>query len=188
MKDQSKSRSDFLFSSTGKAKPKEIEHRLSMKFPGIHCQMGHNALQSAVEQQLTETLLAISGCNDSNACTLKDVSVPYCSWTSNQTTLRSVASGVEIMLSPAIKAIHSPSLANDIEETSEALMFQMKYAVATGQFRISLPGMNSTAERSSFQHLASHITCNPGFVKSKGQGCGRQHLLRLIIPIKTYRH
>jgi len=178
VKDLSKSRSDFLFSPTGKAKPKEIEHRLSMKFPGIHCQMGYNAVQSAIEQQVTETLSAISGCNDSNACTLKDVSVPYCGWTSNQTTLRSVAGGMKIMLLLAIKAIDSPSVADDIEETSEAVMFQLKYAVATGQFRISLPGMNSTAERSSFQHLASHITCNPGFVKSNGQGCGRQHLLR----------
>ena len=89
------------------------------------------------------------------------------------------------MLSLAIKAIDSATLADDIEERSEAVMFQMKYAVATGQFRISLPGMNSTAERSSFQHLASHVTCNPGFVKSNGQGCGRQDLLRLMIPIIT---
>ena len=88
------------------------------------------------------------------------------------------------MLSLAIKAIASPSLADDIEERSEAVMFQMQYAVSTGQFRISLPGMNSTAERSSFQHLASDITCNPGFVKSNGRGCGKQHLVRLTIPIK----
>ena len=88
------------------------------------------------------------------------------------------------MLSLAIKAIDSPTLADDIEERSEAVMFQMQYAVSTGQFRISLPGMNSTAERSSFQHLASDITCNPGFVKSNGRGCGKQHLVRLMIPIK----
>ena len=180
----SKSRSDFLLSPTGKAKPKEIEHSLSIKFPGIHCQMSHNALQSAVEQQVTETLSTTSGCTDSKACMLKEVSVPECGWTTNQRTRRSSTGGVKIMFSVVIKAIDSPSLANDIEETSEAVLFQMQYAVSTGQFRISLAGMNSTADRSSFQHLASDITCNPGFVKSNDLGCGKQHFARLMIPIK----
>ena len=141
-------------------------------------------MQSAVEQQVAETLSTISGCNDSNACTVKEVSVPECGWTTNKRMRRSVAGGMKILLSLAIKAIDSPLLADDIEETSEAVMFQMQYAVSTGQFRISLPGMNSTADRSSFQHLASDVTCNPGFVKSNGRGCGKQHLVRLMIPIK----
>ncbi|XP_068689881.1 uncharacterized protein [Montipora foliosa] len=166
---------------TSKANPKEIEHRLSIKFPGIHCQMSNNAVKSAIEQQVTETLSAISGCTDSNACTLTEVSVPECGWTTNQRTRRSVASGIKIMLSLAIKAIDSPSLEHDIEETSEAVMFQMQYAVSTGQFRISLAGMNSTAERSSFQHLASDITCNPGFVKSNGLGC-------VACPVGTFNN
>ncbi|XP_015761109.1 PREDICTED: sushi, von Willebrand factor type A, EGF and pentraxin domain-containing protein 1-like isoform X1 [Acropora digitifera] len=166
---------------TSKAKPKEIEHRLSVKFPGIHCQMSHNAVQSAVEQQVTETLSAISGCNVPNACTLTEVSFPDCGWTTNQQTRPSFAGGMKIMLSLAIKAIDSATLADDIKERSEAVMFQMRYAVATGQFRISLPGMNSTAERSSFQHLASHVTCNPGFVKSNGQGC-------VACPVGTFNN
>ena len=165
----SKARSEFLLSPTGKAKPKEIEHTLSLKFPGIHCQMNHNVLKSAVEKQVTKTLSAVSGCNDSHACTLNEVSVPDC----NQIIRRSVADGMTIVLSLAIKAFDSPTLADDIEETSEAVLFQMQYVVSTGQFRISLPGMSSTAERSSFQHLASEITCNHGFVKSNGRGCGK---------------
>ena len=95
--------------------------------------------------------------------------IPDC----NQITRRSVADGMKIVLSLAIKAFDSPTLADDIEETSEAVLFQMQYVVSTGQFRISLPGMNSTAERSSFQHLASEITCNLGFVKSNDGGCGK---------------
>ena len=142
-------------------------------------------VQSAVEQQVAETLSTISGCTDSNACTLKEFSVPDCAWTTKQITRRSVAGGMKIILSLAIKAIVSPTLADDIEERSEAVMFQMQYAVSTGQFRISLPGMNSTAERSSFQHLASDITCNPGFVKSNSRGCGKQLIVRLMIPLKN---
>ena len=142
-------------------------------------------VQSAVEQQVAETLSTISGCTDSNACTLKEFSVPDCAWTTKQITRRSVAGGMKIILSLAIKAIDSPTLADDIEERSEAVMFQMQYAVSTGQFRISLPGMNSTAERSSFQHLASDITCNPGFVKSNSRGCGKQLIVRLMIPVKN---
>ena len=142
-------------------------------------------VQSAVEQQVAETLSTIPGCTDSNACTLKEFSVPDCAWTTKQIARRSVAGGMKIILSLAIKAIVSPTLADDIEERSEAVMFQMQYAVSTGQFRISLPGMNSTAERSSFQHLASDITCNPGFVKSNSRGCGKQLIVRLMIPLKN---
>ena len=142
-------------------------------------------VQSAVEQQVAETLSTIPGCTDSNACTLKKFSVPDCAWNTKQITRRSVAGGMKIILSVAIKAIVSPTLADDIEERSEAVMFQMQYAVSTGQFRISLPGMNSTAERSSFQHLASDITCNPGFVKSNSRGCGKQLIVRLMIPVKN---
>ena len=142
-------------------------------------------MQSAVEQQVAETLSTISGCTDFNACTLKEFSVPDCGWTTNRITRRSVAGGMKIVLLLAIKAIDSPTLADDIEERSEAVMFQMQYAVSTGQFRISLPGMNSTAERSSFQHLASDITCNPGFVKSNSRGCGKQLIVRLMIPVKN---
>ena len=140
-------------------------------------------MQSAVEQQVAKTLSTISGCTDTNACALKEFSVPDCGWTNNRITRRSVAGGMKIILSLAIKAIDLPTLADDIEERSEAVMFQMQYAVSTGQFRIILPGMNSTAERSSFQHLASDITCNPGFVKSNGGGCGKQFIVRLMITV-----
>lgn len=151
----------------------EIKHSLSLKFPGIHCQMSRTAVQSAVEQQVTKTLSTISGCTDSNACTLKEVAVPECGWTANQRTERPVASSLKIMLSLSVKATDSASLADDIEEKSEAVLFEMQYAVSTGQFRISLPGVNSTADRSSFQHLTTDITCNPGFVKSYDLVCGK---------------
>ena len=163
----------IFFFPTGKAKPREIQHSLSIKFPGVDCQMRHKAVQSAVEKQVTKTLSTTSGCTDSYACSVEEVLVPECGWTNNKKARRSVAGGMKIMLSLAIKASDSYSVADDIEETSEAVLFQMQYAVSTGQFRISLPGMNSTAERSSFQHLASDITCNPGFVKSTGRGCGK---------------
>ncbi|XP_067016111.1 uncharacterized protein [Acropora muricata] len=166
---------------TSKAKPKEIEHSLSIRFPGVDCQMRHKAVQSALEQQVTKTLSTTSGCTDSYACTVEEVSVPECGWATKKKTRRSVDGGMKIMLSLAIKASDSYSLADDIEETSEAVLFQMQYAVSTGQFRISLPGMNITAERSSFQHLASDITCNPGFVKSNGRGC-------VACPVGTFNN
>ena len=147
--------------------------------------MSLTAVKTAVEQQVTKTLSTISGCTDSNACTMKDLAVPECKWTTNQRAQRSVASSLKIMLSLLVKATDSASLADDIEEKSEAVLFEMQYAVSTGQFRISLPGVNSTADRSSFQHLTSDITCNPGFVKSYDLGCGKQfvRLPTVIIAI-----
>lgn len=62
--------------------------------------------------------------------------------------------------------VNSSSPGEDVEEKSEAILFQMQYAVATGQFQIALNGMNSTADRSSLQHLFSNVTCAAGFVTS----------------------
>ena len=135
--------------------------------------MSLGALHHAVEQEVTKTLSTIPGCLNSNACKLKDVTVPECGWTANQRTRRSIGDAMKILFSLTVRAIDSSSLTDDIDEKSEAIMFQMKYAVSTGQFRISLPGMNSTADRSSFQHRSTNITCNPGFVKSiDRKGCG----------------
>ena len=95
---------------------------------------------------------------------------------------------MKILFSLRVRAIDSSSWTDDIDEKSEAIMFQMQYTVSTGQFRISLPGMNSTADRSSFQHHSINITCGPGFVKSiDRKGCGEQqlHLVVLIIFLSS---
>ena len=124
--------------------------------------------------EVRETLSLIPGCLNSNACKLKEVAVPGCGWTAHEKTRRAVADTMQVLFSLLVKAIDSASLADDIEEKSEAILFQMQYAVSTGQFRISLHGMNSTADRSSFKHLSSNITCIPGFVTSRDRkGCGR---------------
>ena len=74
------------------------------------------------------------------------------------------------------------SMTDDVDEKSEAVLFQMQYAISTGQFRISLHGVNSIADRSSFKHLSSEITCNPGFVKSSDKtGCGKQQIINASI-------
>ena len=135
--------------------------------------MSHGTLHHAFEQEVTRTLSTIAGCLNSNACKLKEVTVPECGWTANQKTRRSIGHAIKILFSLSVKAIDSHSWTDDIEEKSEAIMFQMQYVVSTGQFRITLHGMNSTADRSSFLHLSTEITCNPGFVKSSDRkGCG----------------
>ena len=83
---------------------------------------------------------------------------------------------MEVLFSLLVAAVDSASFTDDVEEKSEAILFQMQYAVSTGQFIISLHGVNSTADRSSFAHLSSVITCNAGFVTSSDlKGCGMQH-------------
>ena len=82
---------------------------------------------------------------------------------------------MEVLFSVVVKGNTDSSLpGSDVEETSKAVLFQMRYAVATGQFQIALNGMNSTADRSSLQHLFSNVTCAAGFVTSKDlKGCGK---------------
>ena len=154
--------------------PNEIEHHFSVSFSDIACG-SLNKLRAAMEQEVGNTLSTIPGCSNSNGvCELKEVSVPTCGWTSNQKTRRSVANKVEVLFSVSVKASDSSSLADDIEEKSEAILFEMQYAVSTGQFRIKFDGVNKTADRSSFTHLSSNITCSAGFVSSIDlRGCGK---------------
>ena len=165
------------FFLSGKAKPKKIEHHLSVKFIGIGCQTsrGLSDIHSALEREVADTLSTIPGCLNSNACNLTRISVPGCNWTALQMTRRAVVHAMEVFFSLLVKAVDSASQTDDVDEKSEAVLFQMQYVISTGQFRISLHGVNSTADRSSFKHLSSNITCNPGFVKSIDKtGCGKQ--------------
>ena len=71
------------------------------------------------------------------------------------------------------KDINSSSSEDNVEEKSEAVLFQMQYVVAAGQFTISLDGINTTAQRSSLKRVFSKITCSVGSVPSKnGKRCG----------------
>jgi len=152
--------------------PNEIEHHFSVSFSDIPC--GNlRELRDSLEQEVDHTLSAVPGCLNSNGvCKLQGVSVPACGWTSNQKTRRSVANQVKILFSVSVKVADSSSHADDIEEKSEAILFQMQYAVSTGQFNINFNGVNKTADRSSFAHLSFNITCSAGFVSSSDQkGC-----------------
>ena len=108
-------------------------------------------------------------------CELKDATVPGCESAANKKKRRAVDNAMEVLFSLVVKeGSDSSLLGGNVEEKSEAVLFQMKYAVATGQFQISLGGINSTADRSSFQHLFSNVTCGAGFVTSGDRkGCGK---------------
>ena len=155
-----------------------------MKFTGIGCQIsrGLGDIHSALEQEVADTLSTIQGCLDSNACKLTRISVPECGWTALQKARRAVVGAMEVLFSLLVRPVESASMTDDVDEKSEAVLFQMQYAISTGQFRISLQGVNSTADRSSFKHLSSEITCNPGFVKSSDKtGCGKQQIINASI-------
>ena len=132
-------------------------------------------LHSAVEKEIKDTLSAVQGCR---TCNLKDVATPGCESTTNKRKGRAVDRAMEVLFSLVVREDNdSSSLGDNVKEKSEAVLFQMQYAVATGQFQISLHGMNSTADRSSFQHLFSNVTCAAGFVTSGDRkGCG-EHCL-----------
>ena len=158
----------------GKAAPKEIEHRFRIKFPGMQCNIiqSHEELHSAVEKEIQDTLTTVQGCH---ACQLKDVATPGCESTASKRKRKAVDYAMEVLFSVLVKGgTDSSSPGDDVEEMSEAVLFQMRYAVATGQFQIALNGMNSTADRSSLRHLFSSITCAAGFVTSEDRkGCGK---------------
>ena len=158
----------------GKAAPIEIEHRFSIKFPGMKCDIiqSREEFNSAVEREIRDTLITVQGCH---ACRLKDFATRGCESRASKRKRKSVDIAMEVLFSVVVNGNTDSSLpGSDVEETSEAVLFQMRYAVATGQFQIALNGMNSTADRSSLQHLFSNVTCAAGFVTSKDRkGCGK---------------
>ena len=167
----------FLPFVTGDSAPKEIEHRFSINFPDVQCISisSEEDLSSAIKKEVIDTLSTVTRCH---ACELKEVAVPACDSLTNQRKKRSLNQAMEVLFSLVVKqeANDSSSVGESVDEKSEAVLFLMQYAVAAGQFMLSLPGINSTADRSSFQHLYSKVTCDAGFVETAdGKGCGKHH-------------
>ena len=155
----------------------------------MECQSGNgfSSFRTAIEQTITDTLSEIPGCLYTDTCKLKEVEVPGCGWTADQKKKkkREVTNGKDVLLSLSVKAVDSPKLTDDVEEKSEAVLFQMQYAVSTGKFKVILHGLNSTADRSSLKHLSSDITCNPGFVTSSDRkGCGTYCPRPILLVLK----
>ncbi len=126
----------------------------------------HKELYSSIKNEVSDTLLEVPGCH---ACQLKEVTVPGCESLASQRKKRGVENGVEVLFSLVIKSEDD----GNVEEKSEAVLFQMQYAVAAGKFIITLHGINTTADRSSFRHVFSIVKCGAGFVMaSDGKGCG----------------
>ena len=139
----------------------------------------HN-FRSAFEQEVSETLRTIHGCYNSKACVMEEVAVPGCGWTVNQRSRGVVADSKDVLFSLSVKAYDSASTEDDVGEKSEAILFQMQYAVSTGQFIITLDNMNSTVNRSSFEHVSSDVICYPGFVEREDRmGCGKWRKLSI---------
>ena len=139
----------------------------------------HN-FRSAFEQEVSETLRTIHGCYNSKACVMEEVAVPGCGWTVNQRSRGVVADSKDVLFSLSVKAYDSASTEDDVEEKSEAILFQMQYAISTGQFIITLDNMNSTVNRSSFEHVSSDVICYPGFVEREDRmGCGKWRKLSI---------
>ena len=152
----------------------------------MQCQdgQGFRSFRTAIKQAVTDTLSEIPGCLYSDACKLKEVEVPRCGWTVDQKKKkkRAVTEGKDVLLSLSVKGVDSPKLTDDVEEKSEAVLFQMQYTVSTGKFTVISHGLNSTADRSSLKHLSTEMKCNPGFVPSSDRkGCGTYRPISLVL-------
>lgn len=153
-----------------KAAPREIKHRFSIDFPGMSCNgsQSHNELRSAIEKETSDTLSTIPGCQ---ACQLQEIEIPECQISANQRGRRAAKSFMRVTFS--LMVFRASNLTyDDVQEKSAAVLFQMKYAVATGQFTITLHGMEIKADRSSLQLLSTSVVCDAGFVTSSDEkGC-----------------
>ena len=146
--------------------PSQIKHRFSLKFPDILCQKNRKLqrLPILIQRKVWTSLRSVPGCTFADECETRVIKTPRC---------RTVNDVTEVLFLVSIKSRHS-SLKVAIEDTSEAVLLQLKQAVTTGKFTISVDGIYITVERSSLKHLSSQFKCSPGSVLSTTKkGCGK---------------
>ena len=163
---QGKSESKFPVHFTGDVLSSEIKHKFSLNFTDTLCQRNQNLQQlpASVKRQVWTALRSVPGCSFADECEPRFAKASKC---------RSVNNALEILFLVSIKSSHS-TLKVTIDDTSEAVLFQLQYVVSTGKFRISLDGIYMTAKRSSLKHLSTQFKCPPGSVLNiKRAGCGK---------------
>ena len=117
-----------------------------------------------VKRQVWTSLRSIPGCSFADECEPRVAKASKC---------RSVKDALEVLFLVSIKSSHLSSKVA-IEDTSEAVLHQLKQAVTTGKFTISIDGIYVTVEKSSLKHLSSQFKCSPGSVLSTTKkGCGK---------------
>ena len=117
-----------------------------------------------VKRQVWTSLRSVPGCSFADECEPRVVKASKC---------RSANYALEVLFLVSIKSSHS-TLKVTIEDTSEAVLFQLQYVVSTGKFTISIDGIHLTAKRSSLKHLSTQFKCPPGSVLNiKRAGCGK---------------
>ena len=163
---QGKSESKFPVHFTGDVLPSEIKHKFSLNFTDTLCQRNQNLQQlpALVKRQVWTALRSVLGCSFADECEPRFAKASKC---------RSVNNALEILFLVSIKSSHS-TLKVTIDDTSEAVLFQLQYVVSTGKFTISLDGIYMRAKRSSLKHLSTQFKCPPGSVLNmKRAGCGK---------------
>ena len=117
-----------------------------------------------VQRQVWTALRSVPGCSFADECEPRVAKMSKC---------RGVNDALEILFLVSIKSSHS-TLKVTIDDTSEAVLFQLQYVVSTGKFTISLDGIYMTAKRSSLKHLSTQFKCAPGSVLNiQRAGCGK---------------
>ena len=117
-----------------------------------------------VQRQVWTSLRSVPGCSFADECETRVSKTSKCG---------NVNDALEILFWVSIKSSHS-TLKVTIDDTSEAVLFQLQYVVSTGKFTISLNGIYMTAKRSSLKHLSTQLKCPPGSVLSITRaGCGK---------------
>ena len=163
---QGESESKFPVHFTGDVLPSEIKHKFSLNFTDTLCQRNQNLQQlpALVNRQVWTALRSVPGCSFADECEPRFAKASKC---------RSVNNALEILFLVSIKSSHS-TLKVTIDDTSEAVLFQLQYVVSTGKFTISLDWIYMTAKRSSLKHLSTQFKCPPGSILNiKRAGCGK---------------
>ena len=156
----------FFAHFTADISPNQIKHRFSLKFPNVLCRKSRNLqrLPILIQYEVWTSLRSVPGCTFADECEVRVIKTHRC---------RTVNDFIEILFLVSIKSSHS-TLKVTIEDTSEAVLFQLQYVVSTGKFTISLDGIHMTARKSSLKHLSTQFKCPPGSVLNiKRTGCGK---------------
>ena len=150
--------------------------KYSVKFSMRKCQTKEQflTLKNSVVEAVVRSMrtLPVYGCFMSKHCWIDDVKVEGCEQFYIREK-RSVDDDVTVEFVVVLSNTDDPRDTSTVAEKSEAVLFNLKYMIATGNFALTVNERNITAKGTSLQYLSSSFSCNNGFVPSNdNKSCG----------------
>ena len=159
----------------GSRLPTEVQQEYSVSFPIKPCKTNQQylAIKEAFEEAFLQSLRHLQAypCFKSGVCKVKDITIPGCSQL-HKKEKRSSDASTRIEFIVVFRKLNNTQ--SSIKEEAEEVLFNTKYFVSIGNFKILFNGRSIAAQPSSLKLLSSTFKCLEGYIPSNdATSCGK---------------